>query len=214
MADFKILPNLETNYKKMRFYTLTFISFCLIVCLGALMYSYMQVQESKRVIYVLDKSGSMMLATNQDAKMSRPIEAREHVRRFHDLLLTLTPDDKAINNNLNSAIAMADNSAYVYYSDLAEKGYYQRIVNGDMIQTIICDSIKVNMDSYPYTWRYYGKQRITRASLLETRNFVSEGGLVDVVRSDNNPSGFMLTQFRVLDNSKINSTERRGFNRF
>lgn len=213
MNEFKVLPNLEANYKKMRFYTLAFIVFCIIVTGLALVYSYMQVQEGKRNIYVLDKSGSMMLAIKQDAKISHPIEAREHVRRFHDLLLTLTPDDKAINDNLNSAIAMADNSAYVYYSDLAEKNYYQRIVNNDVVQTVLCDSIQVNMDTYPYSWRFYGKQRITRASVLVVRNFVSEGGLVDVVRSDNNPSGFMLTNFKVLDNSEIKSETRRTFGR-
>lgn len=27
-----------------------------------------------------------------------------------------------------------------------------------------------------------------------------------MVRSDNNPSGFLLTQFRVLDNSKVDSS--------
>lgn len=213
MEEFKVLPNLELNYKKMRTYTLLFICLCCVVSIGAMVYSYLQVQEGKRYVYVLDKSGSMMLAIKQDAKVSRPIEAREHVRRFHDLLLTLTPDDKAINDNLNSAIAMADNSAYVYYSDLAERGYYQRIISGDVIQTIICDSVTVNMDSYPYTWRYYGKQRITRASALVVRNFISEGGLVDVVRSDNNPSGFMITQFRVVNNSDIKNESRKMFGR-
>lgn len=211
MNDFKVLPNLELNYKKMRFFTLLFIVFCLVVTTSALFYSYLQVEESKRNIYVLDNLGSMMIGTKQDVKMTRPIEARAHVRRFHDLLLTLTPDDKAINDNLNSAVAMADNSAYVYYSDLAEKGYYQRIISGDVIQTILCDSVTVNVDSYPYSWRYYGKQRITRASKLVVRKFISEGQLVDVVRSDNNPSGFLLTQFHVIDNSEIKSETRNTF---
>lgn len=209
--EFKVLPNLEMNYKKSRMYALVFSVLCCVICLGVITYSYMQIEDTKRNIYVLESGGSMMLAMRQEAKLSRPIEAREHVRRFHDFLLTLTPDDKAINSNLNNALAMADNTAFIYYTDLAEKGYYQRIITSDIIQGVIPDSVVVNMSSYPYTWRYYGKQRITRKSLLTVRSFVSEGNLVDVVRSDNNPSGFLITNFRVLDNSDIKQEARRGF---
>lgn len=53
---------------------------------------------------------------------NRPVEAREHVRRFHELFFTLSPDKAAIESNLNRALLMADRSALSYYKALSEKG--------------------------------------------------------------------------------------------
>ena len=65
-----------------------------------------------------------MLALSQDEKINRPVEAKEHVRRFHELFFNLAPDKKAIEDNTKRAFFMADKSAFNYYKDLAEKGYY------------------------------------------------------------------------------------------
>ena len=37
-----------------------------------------------------------LLYTSQDLAQNRPVEAREHVRRFHELFFTLSPDKAAI----------------------------------------------------------------------------------------------------------------------
>ena len=46
-----------------------------------------------------------MVALSQDLSQNRPVEAREHVRRFHELFFTLSPDKAAIESNLNRAPA-------------------------------------------------------------------------------------------------------------
>ena len=63
-----------------------------------------------------------MLALSQDLAQNRPVEAREHVRRFHTLFFSFAPDKSAIEDNINRALLMADRSAVAYYNNLAEAG--------------------------------------------------------------------------------------------
>lgn len=69
-----------------------------------------------------------MLALSQDLTQNRPVEAREHVKRFHELFFTLSPDKNAIESNIKRSLFLADKSAFNYYRDLSEKGYYNRII--------------------------------------------------------------------------------------
>ena len=63
-----------------------------------------------------------MLALSQDLSQNRPVEAREHIRRFHELFFTLSPDRAAIESNINRALFLVDKSAFAYYQDMQEKG--------------------------------------------------------------------------------------------
>mgnify|MGYP006990125948 CR=1 FL=1 len=82
-----------------------------------------------------------MLALSQDMEQNRPAEAREHVRRFHELFFTLSPEKSAIEHNVSRALLLADKSAYNYYRDFTEQGYYNRIIAGNVTllwRIIIC----------------------------------------------------------------------------
>ena len=119
-------------------------------------YSFAEAQRQK--IYVLDEGKSLMLALSQDleqnrpveAEQNRPVEAREHVRRFHELFFTLAPDKSAIEGNVQRAMFLSDRSAYSHYGDLAEQGYYNRIISGNVSQRIEIDSVKCDFNTYPY----------------------------------------------------------------
>ena len=74
----------------------------------------------------MDQGKSLIVALSQDAALNRPVEAREHVRRMHELFFTLAPDKAAIESNINRAMYLADKSLYSYYRDWNEKGYYNR----------------------------------------------------------------------------------------
>lgn len=54
------------------------------------------------------------------------------MRRFHELFFGLSPQKDAIEHNINRALQLADRSAYHYYVDFAEKGYYNRLVSGNI----------------------------------------------------------------------------------
>ena len=149
-----------------------------------------------------------MLALSQDASRDRPVEAREHVRRFHELFFSIAPDKDAIEENMSRAFALCDKSAFDYYKDLAEQGYYNRTISGNVNQRIVIDSIRCNFESYPYEVTTYARQFILRQSNVTERSLVTSCTLQNSVRSDDNPQGFLMEHFLVRENQDLRSYKR------
>lgn len=206
--EFKSLRNIETTLKKIRFFALIFSLLCFGVVTVVIITSYRFANQQREKIYVLDQGKSLMLALSQDERTNRPIEAREHVRRFHKLFFTLVPDHRAIEDNILRALDLADKSAYEYYSDLSEQKYYNRIITSGAIQSIQIDSIVSNFNVYPYHIVTYAKQYIDRKSNKTTRSLVTECYLNNSVRSESNPQGFIIRDFRVVQNKDISKEDK------
>lgn len=206
--EFKTLRNIENSFRQIRLYAIVFATLCIGVTGYSVWQSYRFAELQRQKVYVLDNGKSLMLALAQDASINRPVEAREHVRRFHELFFTLAPDKNAIENNMRRAFNLADKSAFDYYKDLSEKGYYNRIISGNVQQRLEIDSVVCNFDNYPYAVRTYAKQLIIRSSNVTKRNLITSCYLVNSVRSDNNPQGFNIEKFAVVENSDIEVIER------
>ena len=206
--EFKTLRNIENSFRQIRLYAIIFTVLCLGISGYAVFESYRFASVQREKVYVLDQGKSLMLALSQDASINRPVEAREHVRRFHELFFTLAPDKTAIESNMKRAFNLADKSAFDYYKDLSEKGYYNRIISGNVQQRIEVDSVLCDFERYPYTVRTYAREYIIRASNVTRRNLVTSCLLVNSVRSDVNPQGFNIEQFRVLENKDVEVMER------
>ena len=187
---------------------LVFICLCALVTGFAVWNSYSFAEKQRQKIYVLDGGKSLMLALSQDLSQNRPAEAREHVRRFHELFFTLSPEKSAIEHNVKRALLLADKSAYNYYADFAEKGFYNRIIAGNINQVLQVDSVVCNFDRYPYEARTYARQMIIRESNVTERSLVTSCRLLNASRSDDNPNGFTIEGFTVLENRDIRSMER------
>lgn len=206
--EFKILRNIENSFRQIRLFTFVFALLCFAV-VGVVVYkSYEFAEEQRQKIYVLDNGKSLMVALSQDMSLNRPVEAREHVRRFHELFFTIAPDKNAIESNVKRAFNLADQSAFNYYKDLSEKGYYNRIISGNIQQRIEIDSVSADFDSYPYQVKTFAKQYIYRSSNLTKRSLITSCLLVSSVRSDNNPQGFTMEKFNVIENKDLETVDR------
>ena len=206
--EFKSLRNIENSFKQIRLYAIVFATVCLLIVGFSIYKSYDFAKEQREKIYVLDKGKSLMLALSQDASINRPVEAREHVRRFHELFFTLSSEKAAIEGNMQRAFNLADKSAFDYYKDLLEKGYYSRVISGNIQQRVEVDSIKIDFNNYPYKTMTYATQYIIRSSNLTKRNLVTSSQLISAVRSDNNPQGFIIEKFTVVENKDLEVVKR------
>ena len=206
--EFKSLKNIETSFRQIRLFTLVFASLCAVVTGFALWKSYSFAEAQRQKIYVLDNGRSLMVALSQDLAQNRPVEAREHVRRFHELFFTLSPDREAIEGNVRRALSLADGSAIAYYQSLAEKGYFNRIIASNVSQNVVVDSIRCDFDRYPYAVETFARQKIVRESNVTERTLVTTCRLRNAVRSDNNPQGFLIEDLRILENKDLGSYER------
>ena len=88
--EFKSLRNIESSFRQIRLFTIVFVALCAAVTGYALWNSYSFAEAQRQKIYVLDGGKSLMLALSQDLSQNRPVEAREHVKRFHELFFTLS----------------------------------------------------------------------------------------------------------------------------
>ena len=206
--EFKSLKNIETSFRQIRVFVLVFVVLCAGITGYALWNSYSFAEAQRQKIYILDEGKSLMLALSQDLSQNRPVEAKEHVKRFHELFFTLSPDRSAIESNINRALFLVDKSAFAYYQDLQEKGYYNRIVSGNINQMLQVDSVAIDMENYPYRVTSYARQRIIRESNITERSLVTRCNLINSVRSDNNPHGFTMEKFEILENRDLRTIAR------
>ena len=206
--EFKSLKNIETSFRQIRFFGIVFVILCAGITGYSVFSAFQFAEKQRQKIYVLDKGKSLILALSQDLSQNRPVEAREHIRRFHELFFTLSPDKTAIESNINRAMFLADKSVYTYYKDLVEKGYFNRIISGNINQTLQVDSVVVDFRNYPYTASTYARQVIIRESNITQRSLVTTCDLINSVRSDNNPHGFTIENFTVKENRDIQTINR------
>jgi conjugative transposon TraK protein len=206
--EFKSLNNIETSFKQIRFFGIVFICLCAGIAGYSVWSAYSFAEAQRQKIYVLDGGKSLMLALSQDLSQNRPVEAREHVKRFHELFFTLSPDKDAIESNIRRALFPVNRSAFGYYRDLQEKGYYNRIISGNIIQNLQMDSLSCNFDTYPYRIVTYARQLIIRESNITERSLITRCNLINSVRSDNNPHGFTMEAFEIVENRDLRTVER------
>ena len=200
---FQSLKNIQSAWQLSKAVTLLTIICCAIVVLLTVHWSQTMIAKEREKIYVLDRGKSLILALSQDMAQNKPVEARNHVKMFHELFFTLSPDAEVINSNIRRALMLVDKSGYNYYNDLLEAGYYSRVISANVIQRIVVDSVDIDFESYPYRVVCYATQTISRQSNTTTRNLVTTSELEKVQRSDGNPHGFLMVGFRVVRNEEI-----------
>lgn len=169
------------------------------------------VERSRQKIYVLDNGKSLLMALREDISENRDAEARDQVKRFHELFFTLEPDKTYIENNIREALYLADRSAMDQYQSFKENNVYNQVIASDISMTVISDSIQLDFSSYPYRFSYFGKQKIVRRSNITIRRLQTSGFLRNISRTDHNSHGFLIENWRIVNNQDLETIKRKSF---
>lgn len=199
---------IDQELRHRRMLVVATLSLAAVLCIGTVTLSFLFVRSSQDTVYVVDK-GSTIMATMADGQVQKDLEVEDHVRRFHELMFNLAPSSESQKRNLEQALHMADRSAYDWWNDQSEAGYFQRLVSANISQEIQIDSVKYSIQSYPYPARLYGKVYLTRESNITAYDFVSECRMTDVPRSRSNPHGLMIEKFSVKRYESLGTRKRR-----
>ena len=195
-----VIKNLENKIKLVGIICCFFLLGCIVISLGSIWTARSMVVDAQQKIYVLDDPVPILVErTTMDETLD--VEAKSHVERFHHLFFTLAPDDKYINYTMSKAMYLVDETGLAQYNTLKEKGFYNNIMGTSAVFSIFCDSIRFDQEKMEFT--YYGRQRIERRSNILTRELVTAGQLKRVPRTDNNPHGLLITNWRTLLNKDI-----------
>lgn len=195
-----VLKNVENKIKLVMIVSSLFLVGCVIVSLGSIIIAKGMVDEAHKKVYVLDGTVPILVKqTTQEETFD--VEAKSDIEMFHQFFFTLAPDDKYIQYTMKKAMYLVDETGLAQYNTLKEKGFYSNILGTSAVISIFCDSIKFNKENMEFT--YYGRQRIERRSNILTRELVTAGQLKRVPRTDNNPHGLLITNWRTLLNKDL-----------
>lgn len=204
----KYFGGIDQELRSRKILVVATLLFSAAVCIGVVVASFMFVRQSRDTVYVVDK-GSTIMASIADGDVQRDLEVEDHVRRFHELMFNLAPSTESQKRNLEQALHMADRSAYDWWRDQSEAGFYSRLVSANISQEIQIDSVQFSMQAYPYPARLFGKVYLTRESNITAYDFVSECRLSDVPRSRSNPHGLMIEKFTIKRYESLGTRKRR-----
>lgn len=196
---FTHFKNIDTAFSHIKRFSIVLIIACVLICGMVVWKCFAMVKETQQRIYIL-AGGKAIEAFSTTRKDNLPVELRDHVKTFHHWFFTLDPDDKVIRANIGRALNLADESARKADNNLKEKGYYNNVISANISQSIEVDSIVLNLDSYPYQFKCYATQQLLRSSANLTRKLVTQGQIRNVSRSDNNPHGFLIQRWEILEN--------------
>lgn len=203
---FTKMKNIDTAFRYTRRFNLLLLVGSMVLCCFVVYSSHKTIAANRGKVYVL-VNGKLVEAIATDRNI--PVEIRDHIRTFHTLFFTLSPDDKAIQTQITRALYLADGSARRIYQNMKEAGYYSSLISGNISQTIAVDSIELDMEGTTYRFRLKGTQQITRPTSVITRSLVTQGYIrIGMVQSDNNNHGFLIERWEIVENQDIKTISR------
>lgn len=185
-----------------------FLLGCIIISVSSIVTASMMVNDAQQKVYVLD-GNVPILVQRSSMEETLDVEAKSHVEMFHHYFFTLAPDDKYINTTMEKAMYLVDETGLAQYNALKEKGFYNNIMGTSAVFNIFCDSIEFDKDKMSFT--YYGRQRIERRTTILMRELVTAGELRRVPRTENNPHGLLIVNWRTLLNKDLEERQKSDY---
>ena len=173
-----------------------------VICGFLIFYGAKVISEERKQVYVLD-GDIPFLAQRTQEEANFVMEAKADIQLFHQYFFNLAPDDDYIKWTIGKALYRADGSALKQKQGMDESGFFNDVVSTSATCTIICDSIK--LDERARKFVYYGTQTIRRPSRTIRRTLITTGGLINAPRTENNPHGLLITNWRTLKNIDLDN---------
>lgn len=195
--------NIDTAFRHIKTFSLFMILANAMTICVVIYFNKRISDKANQRIYVL-YNGKVLEAIASDKKTNLPVELRDHIKTFHQYFFTLNPDDKAIRATVNKALYLADESAKKQYDNLRESGYYNNLIAANIAKEVQIDSIKLDIDQYPYRFTCYATEKLVRSSSTVFRKLITQGQVFNLKnQTDNNPHGFMIRGWEILENRDL-----------
>ena len=96
---FTKMKNIDTAFRQVRLFSMLVAIGCILLSCFALYKSFSLVSQIQSKIYIL-ANGKALEAYSSDRKDNIPVEAKDHIKTFHQFFFTRDPDDKVIKENV------------------------------------------------------------------------------------------------------------------
>ena len=195
-----LIQSLEQKTRLAMMTVIASVAGCVLICATTLLGCWSMIDKERQQIYILD--GEIpFLAERAQLSSNFIMESKAHINLFHQYFFNLPPDDAYMIYTVGKALYMADGSALKQKQALDEKGFYSDLLSSSAICTVMCDSIQFDERSRKFT--YYGTQTIKRRSREMKRSLITAGEIESVPRTENNPHGLLITNWRTIENKDL-----------
>lgn len=201
-----LIKTIENKIKLATMVSIGSLVASVLIVIAVMTYSYLTSQAERKNIYVLNNEVPIE-AVRTDASVNFDIEAKAHIEQFHNLFFTLPADEKYMEKTISKAMYLADESALKQYNTLKENGFYNSILSSSANVSILADSIIIDYNKMSFI--YYGVERIERTTSILKRQLITSGNIQQTPRSDNNPHGILITNWKTELNKDISYTPKR-----
>lgn len=202
---FSQLKNIDTAFKHIKTFSI-FLILANVISICFVIYHNSRITEkASNRIYLL-YNGKVLEAIASDKKSNLPVELKDHIKAFHQYFFNLSPDDKAIRRTITKALYLADESAKKQFDNLKESGYINNLISANISKDIQVDSIRLNINQYPYLFTCFATEKLVRSSSTVYRRLITQGVVDDLKeKTDDNPHGFLIRGWEILENKDLPS---------
>ena len=205
--EFKSLKNIETSFRQIRLFTLVFLGLCAVVAVFSVVKSYQFAQRQREKIYVLDQGKSLMLALSQDLSQNRPVGFVAPWRRGTRSAASTSSSSRWRPTGRPSRATSTAPCSYATRAPTTTRRIFRRRVTTTAwwraTSISRCGSIRWSATSTPYRVTTYAREMIIRESNVTERSLITRCNLINSVRSDNNPQGFTMERFEIVENRDL-----------
>jgi len=180
-------------------------SFVTVIILGILIYTV-----SQNKIMVVDGEGDILFASKTTESSVFKIEADNHIRLFYSRFFSY--DKTNYKNRVEAGLSLSGKSALNLYETLNIKGWYDKVINNDLIIEAYVQNIQFFEDKKNTVLSFNAKgfQKVIRGSFVEVRNLDIKGTISKHPSGrvmEINPHGLIIDNIVVLDNSEIKTEQ-------
>src|SRR6185437_12057496 len=202
---FNQFKNIDTAFKHIKAFSIALVVAAAVISCFAVYKSEEMVNQAMGRVFIL-YNGKILDAVAAERRRYLPVELRDHIKTFHEDFFNLSPDEKAIRAGVTRALYLADESAKKQYDNLKESGYYNNLISANIVQQVEVDSIRLDLDQEPYGFTCYATEKLTRSSGTRLRRLVTKGQVRTLnTETDNNPHGFLIENWEILENEDENA---------
>lgn len=194
----KVLENIDVSVKSSK--TIALICVFGFIILSVLIFSLYTNALTKSIdrVYVVTELGTQRVTDERSM-------VRGHVGNFYKLFFAI--DQYNYKRNVNKALNLIGESGKKLLADYKNAGWFQSLVNNNIIIDVQVDSVLISNTKSPYIVNAFGLMYIRSGNATVVKKLNSRMTVDKVANSDNNPYGLLINDFILTDNSVIKNPD-------
>lgn len=199
----KILRNIDNSIKTIKLISLIVILAAFIFSSYVYFKSMNIIEEGRNKVYVLSEGNILELVRSRNLEDNIKAEIKNHISMFHEYYFNLDPEAVDIKRRVDIALNLIDDSGKLLESGRRESLYYHKMIEGGINTRIYIDSIQVSKNENRFSAKIFAKQKLERSTKLVYKEFIAICGLREIGRTENNPHGLLIENYKIIENKTL-----------